>query len=71
MLLRLLAVFVLAFAVSGCATTQRKTPNDQLESRVTDLEKKLESKDAEIVDFRFQIEEQSEKPLPVNALQQS
>ncbi len=61
MLLRLLCVFILALAVSGCATTQNKTQNEQLESRVTELEKKLEAKDAEIVDLQYEVKDLSGK----------
>lgn len=61
MLLRLLCVFILALAISGCATTQNKTQNEQLESRVTELEKKLEAKDAEIVDLQYEVKDLSGK----------
>ncbi len=61
MLLRLLCIFILALAVSGCATTQNKTQNEQLESRVTELEKKLEAKDAEIVDLQYEVKDLSGK----------
>jgi len=60
-LLRLLCVFILALAISGCATTQNKTQNEQLESRVTELEKKLEAKDAEIVDLQYEVKDLSGK----------
>ena len=58
---RLVSVFILAIAVSGCATTQNKTQNEQLESRVTELEKKLEAKDAEIVDLQYEVKDLSGK----------
>ena len=61
MLLRLLSIFILAIAVSGCATTQNKNQNEQLESRVTDLEKNLQAKDAEIVDLQYQVKDLSSK----------
>jgi peptidoglycan hydrolase-like protein with peptidoglycan-binding domain len=52
---------MLVVAVSGCATTQNKAPNEQLDSRVTDLEKKLEAKDAEIVDLQYAVKDLSGK----------
>ena len=61
MLIRLLSVFVLAVAFSGCATTQMKTQNEQMESRVTELEKNLQAKDAEIVDLQYQVKDLSSK----------
>jgi murein L,D-transpeptidase YcbB/YkuD len=60
-LTRLLLVFVLAVAFSGCATTQTKTQNEQLESRMTDLEKNLQAKDAQIVDLQYQVKDLSGK----------
>ena len=61
MLLRLLCIFILALAFSGCATTQTKTQNEQMESRVTELEKNLQAKDAEIVDLQYQVKDLSGK----------
>jgi peptidoglycan hydrolase-like protein with peptidoglycan-binding domain len=61
MLLRLLSICILAIAVSGCASTQMKTQNEQIESRVTDLEKSLQAKDAEIVDLQYQVKDLSSK----------
>lgn len=48
-------------AFSGCATSQLKSQNEQLESRVTDLEKNQQSKDAEIVDLQYQVKDLSSK----------
>jgi murein L,D-transpeptidase YcbB/YkuD len=38
-----------------------KTQNDQLASRVTELEKNLQAKDAEIVDLQYQVKDFSSK----------
>jgi peptidoglycan hydrolase-like protein with peptidoglycan-binding domain len=59
--LRLLSICILAIAFSGCASTQMKTQNDQIASRVTDLEKNLQAKDAEIVDLQYQVKDLSSK----------
>ena len=48
-------------AFSGCASTQMKTQNEQIESRMTDLEKNLQAKDAEIVDLQYQVKDLSSK----------
>jgi len=60
-LIRLLSVFILAITFSGCATTQMKAQNDQVQSRLTDLEKSLQAKDAEIVDLQYQVKDLSSK----------
>ena len=61
MFIRLLSILFLAVAFSGCATTQMKTQNEQMESRVTELEKNLQAKDAEIVDLQYQVKDLSSK----------
>ena len=61
MLLRLLSIFILVIAFSGCATTKMKTQNEQIESRVTDLEKNVQAKDAQIVDLQYQVKDLSSK----------
>jgi peptidoglycan hydrolase-like protein with peptidoglycan-binding domain len=58
---RLLSVFILVTALSGCATTGMKTQNGQIESRVTDLEKNLQAKDAQIVDLQYQVKDLASK----------
>ncbi len=60
MLIRLCLGALLILGVSGCATAQPKV-TDQLQSRVTDLEKKLEEKDAEIVDLQYEVKDLSGK----------
>jgi murein L,D-transpeptidase YcbB/YkuD len=60
-LVRLFAIFILVIAFSGCATTQMKTQNEQIESRVTELEKNLQAKDAQIVDLQYQVKDLSSK----------
>jgi len=60
-ILRLLSIFILAVAFSGCATTRTKTQNEQMETRVTELEKNLQAKDAEIVDLQYQVKDLSSK----------
>ena len=60
-MLYLLPIFILVFAFSGCATTHGKRQNEQMESRVTDLEKKLQAKDAEVVDLQYQVKDLSSK----------
>lgn len=61
MLIRLLTILILGIAISGCATTQPKNQAQQMETRVTDLEKNLQAKDAEIVDLQYQVKDLSSK----------
>ena len=59
----LACVFIVTLA--GCATSQNKITSDQLQSRVVELEKKLEEKDAEIVDLQYEVKDLSSR-LEVN-----
>ncbi len=61
MLTRIFLVMLLSVGIAGCATTRSKTPADQLQSRLTELEKKLEEKDSEIVDLQYQVKDLSSK----------
>ena len=61
MYLRLASILILAIAFSGCASFQLKTQNEQLSSRVTELEKNQQAKDAEIVDLQYQVKDLSSK----------
>jgi peptidoglycan hydrolase-like protein with peptidoglycan-binding domain len=50
----------LAMLLSGCITTQGNKSNvDQLQIRVVDLEKKLEERDSEIIDLKYQVKDLS------------
>lgn len=53
------AIFLAVFA--GCATTGARTQQEQLQSRVTALEKKVEEKDSEIVDLQYQVKDLASK----------
>lgn len=59
---RILMIGGLAMLLSGCVTTQGSKSNvDQLQIRVVDLEKKLEERDSEIVDLKYQIKDLSSR----------
>ncbi len=60
-------VAVLALVLSGCATTGSKSAHEQLQTRVVELEKKLEEKDAEIVDLQYEVKDLSGKVESVKA----
>ncbi|MBI3601974.1 MAG: peptidoglycan-binding protein [Candidatus Omnitrophica bacterium] len=61
MILRLLLGMIFLAVTAGCATTRVKTEQEQLQSRVTALEKKAEEKDSEIVDLQYQVKDLSGK----------
>ncbi len=55
--LRILMIGSLALVLTGCVTTQGKSSTDQLQIRVADLEKKVEERDSEIVDLKYQVKD--------------
>jgi peptidoglycan hydrolase-like protein with peptidoglycan-binding domain len=60
--LRLLLAVILLSTITGCATTgANKTSQEQMQSRVTELEKKVEEKDSQIVDLQYQVKDLSSK----------
>jgi murein L,D-transpeptidase YcbB/YkuD len=59
--IRFLLVTLFVATMSGCATTHGKNNQDQLQSRLVELEKKLEEKDAEIVDLQYEVKDLSSK----------
>ncbi len=62
MFIRFLCAGLFLISVVGCATTQPKVAQqEQIQSRVTELEKKLEEKDAEIVDLQYEVKDLSSK----------
>lgn len=55
-------ILLVPFVLTGCATTGgMKNNHDQLQARVVELEKKLEEKDAEIVDLQYEVKDLSGK----------
>jgi murein L,D-transpeptidase YcbB/YkuD len=56
-------VGALALALTGCTTTmgQNKSSVDQMQIKVADLEKKVEEKDSEIVDLKYQVKDLSSR----------
>ena len=66
--MRILFGLLLIVGVTGCATTQNKaTQQDQVQTRVTELEKKIEEKDAEIVDLQYAVKDLSSRVDAVKA----
>ncbi|MEI7999066.1 MAG: peptidoglycan-binding domain-containing protein [Candidatus Omnitrophota bacterium] len=61
MIFRLLLGIVFLGVITGCATTGAKNSQEQLQTRVSELEKKVEQKDSEIVDLQYQVKDLSGK----------
>ena len=62
MFIRILFGFLFVLGVSGCATTHNKaSQQDQMQTRVVELEKKVEEKDAEIVDLQYAVKDLSSR----------
>ena len=60
--LHLLLGIIFLATITGCATTGGvKASQEQLQTRVTDLEKKVEEKDSEIVDLQYQVKDLTSK----------
>jgi len=60
--LRLLLGIAFLATLTGCATTGGvKNSQEQMQARVTELEKKVEEKDSEIVDLQYQVKDLSSK----------
>ena len=61
MAIRFITFIFLGLVLTGCATTKNKTSMDQLQTRVVELEQKLDEKDAEIVDLKYELKDVSTK----------
>ncbi|MBF0489266.1 MAG: peptidoglycan-binding protein [Candidatus Omnitrophica bacterium] len=62
MVVRLLLGVIFLATLTGCATTGGvKTNQEQMQTRMTELEKKVEEKDSEIVDLQYQVKDLSSK----------
>ena len=57
--IRIFMIGGLAMLLTGCAMTHNKSGMDQLQIRVVDLEKKLDERDSEIVDLKYQVKDLS------------
>ena len=68
MYIRIFLGIILISGLTGCASTGRKSDTDMLQSRVVDLEKKLEAKDSEIVDLQYEVKDLSSKVDSKNAV---
>ena len=57
--MQVLLVILMAVVFAGCATTRQTAENNQLQMRVAQLESKLEERDQEMEDLKFQVKELS------------
>lgn len=57
MILRLFLIFILTGCLAGCATTQKPTAVNQLQIRVAHLERKLDERDQDLDDLKYEVKE--------------
>lgn len=53
----LLGIFVLVVSIAGCATTKKDMSSEQLQMRISDMEKQIDQKSLEILDLKDQVSE--------------
>ena len=61
MAIRFLMIAVLAFVLSGCATTSKTAPASPLQSQVTEMQQRMEDQEKEIVDLKYEVKEMAGK----------
>jgi peptidoglycan hydrolase-like protein with peptidoglycan-binding domain len=59
--IRFLMVAVLALVLSGCATTSKTSPVNQLQVQVTEMQQRMEDQEKEIVDLKYEVKEMTGK----------
>ncbi len=57
MAIRFLMIAVFAFLLSGCATTSKTSPVNQLQIQVTEMQQRMEDQEKEIVDLKYEVKE--------------
>ena len=56
-LLSLIIALVLTASLAGCATTKKDASSEQLQMRISDMQKQIEQKSFEIEDLKSQVDE--------------
>jgi peptidoglycan hydrolase-like protein with peptidoglycan-binding domain len=59
--IRFLMIAVFAFVLSGCATTSKTSPVNQLQVQVTEMQQRMEDQEKEIVDLKYEVKEMAGK----------
>jgi peptidoglycan hydrolase-like protein with peptidoglycan-binding domain len=59
--IRFLMIAVFALALSGCATTSKTSPVNQLQVQVTEMQQRMEDQEKEIVDLKYEVKEMAGK----------
>jgi peptidoglycan hydrolase-like protein with peptidoglycan-binding domain len=54
-------IAVFALVLSGCATTSKTSPVNQLQVQVTEMQQRMEDQEKEIVDLKYEVKEMSGK----------
>lgn len=61
MVIRFLMIAVFALVLSGCATTSKTSPVNQLQVQVTEMQQRMEDQEKEIVDLKYEVKEMAGK----------
>ena len=61
MAIRFLMIAVFAFVLSGCATTSKTSPVNQLQVQVVEMQQRMEDQEKEIVDLKYEVKEMAGK----------
>ena len=59
--IRFLMIAVFALVLSGCATTSKTSPANQLQVQVTEMQQRMEDQEKEIVDLKYEVKEMAGK----------
>ncbi len=61
MAIRFLMIVVFALVLSGCATTSKTSPVNQLQIQVGEMQQRMEDQEKEIVDLKYEVKEMAGK----------
>ena len=61
MAIRFLMIAFFALVLSGCATTSKTSPVNQLQVQVTEMQQRMEDQEKEIVDLKYEVKEMAGK----------
>jgi peptidoglycan hydrolase-like protein with peptidoglycan-binding domain len=59
--IRFLMIAVFALVLSGCATTSKTSPVNQLQVQVVEMQQRMEDQEKEIVDLKYEVKEMAGK----------
>ena len=63
--IRFLMIAVFVLVLSGCVTTSKTSPVNQLQVQVTEMQQRMEDQEKEIVDLKYEVKEMAGKAVDV------